>query len=222
MTRSGWQRWAPLSGIAFVVFMVVGFGFGGSTPDVSKDSAKTFVALWSSSANRAHLLIGGYLTILAAIAFLGFAAGLWERVRGAGGDGMWLMLTAGLFAGFLGLGGFLFALDAGNITFGNLPVPDGELLRWSSQLPYGIILILGGFSAAGFLVAASLLGAKQALLPGWLTVAGLVAAVLMLGAPLFFPFLALPLWVLLASITLLVRDRRTGAGERPPIAAAAT
>ena len=54
----------------------------------------------------------------------------------------------------------------------------------------------------------------DAILPGWLTIAGYVVAVLQLAAALFLPFALFPLWVLVVSIVLLRRTacrcRRTG------------
>ncbi|HEV3124306.1 MAG TPA: hypothetical protein VG266_06990 [Candidatus Dormibacteraeota bacterium] len=218
MTTAGWQRRAPWSGIAFVVLLVVGFGLATSGPDPGKDSVATFHAFWSDSANRVHILMGAYFLVAAAIAFVGFAAGLWCSVSARGGGGVWVLLTAGIFATFLALGGVLFAWDAGDIAFGNTPVPSGDILRENSQLPFPILLVPGAISAGCFLVAASLLGARHALLPRWLTIAGYVAAILMLGAVVFIPFLALPLWMLLASITLLVRGTKGAAAERSPMA----
>jgi hypothetical protein len=66
--------------------------------------------------------------------------------------------------------------------------------------------------AAGlFIGLASYLARRNGTLPGWLTIAGYVVAVLQLAAFFFFPFVLVPLWVLIAAITLLRRQGHTTA-----------
>ncbi len=67
------------------------------------------------------------------------------------------------------------------------------------------MLVAGALAAGLFIGIASYLARRTGLLPGWLTVAGYVAAVLQLAAALFVPFALFLLWVLIASIVLLRR-----------------
>lgn len=46
---SGLKRWAPLSGPAFVVLMVAGFAFAGSSPDTDDSNAKISSYIHSNS-----------------------------------------------------------------------------------------------------------------------------------------------------------------------------
>ena len=73
------------------------------------------------------------------------------------------------------------------------------------------MLVAGALSAGLFTATASYAARRDAILPGWLTIAGYVVAVLQLAAGLFFPFVLFPLWVLVVSIVLLRRTARVEA-----------
>ncbi|HEY6379066.1 MAG TPA: hypothetical protein VI316_07785 [Candidatus Dormibacteraeota bacterium] len=199
------SRWAPVSGILFVPLLVVGFGMVTTNLDTNKDPASKFVSYYSDSGNRAQILVGMYLVILASLAFAAFAGCLVVRVRAAGGSATALVASAAVFCTLLGLAGAAWGWLAGDIAFGGNPVPSGDLLRNLPQLGFPILLVPGAIAAAVFLAAAGLDGRRLGVLPGWLSILAFVAAALLLFSVAFFPFLALPLWVLVASITMLVR-----------------
>lgn len=199
------SRWAPASGIAFVVLFVLGFGFATSGPDNSKDPPSDYVKFYSSTGNRIHVLIGAYLLVLAAVAFSVFAAVLVARVRAAGGTPTLMIASATAFAVLLGIAAASFGWPAGDIAFGNDPVPSGELLHNLPELGFPILLVPGAFAAGAFLFSVGTESRARDILPGWLTIFSFVAAVVVLGAVAFFPLLLLPLWMLAASITLLLR-----------------
>jgi hypothetical protein len=67
------------------------------------------------------------------------------------------------------------------------------------------LLVAGALSAGLFIGIAAYEARKSGILPGWLTVAGYVVAVLQLAGALFLPFALFPLWVLIASIVLVRR-----------------
>jgi uncharacterized protein (DUF58 family) len=54
-------------------------------------------------------------------------------------------------------------------------------------------------------------------LPGWLTIAGYVVAVLQLAGGLFLPFVLFLLWMLVVSIVLLRRRATVGTQAAAPI-----
>jgi hypothetical protein len=70
------------------------------------------------------------------------------------------------------------------------------------------LLVAGALAAGAFTATASYLARRDAILPGWLTIAGYVVAVLQLAAALFLPFALFPLWILVVSIVLLSRASR--------------
>jgi hypothetical protein len=93
--------------------------------------------------------------------------------------------------------------------FGSTPVPaGGDLARQFDQIGFALLLVAGALAAGLFVGMASHLARRSGTLPGWLTIAGYVVAVLQLVASFFFPFLLFLLWVLVASIVLLRRATR--------------
>jgi len=102
VNKTKWDRWAPLSGIAFIGLIVTTFFLPPKSPPTVADSA----AEWASHLqdHRTALLISSYITGIALVFFLLFLGSLASRLRGAGearlatvalGGGL---VTAGIWA----------------------------------------------------------------------------------------------------------------------------
>jgi hypothetical protein len=205
------SRAGPWMGIAFVVLFVAGF-IAFPTPSSGKDTAK-WARWWTDSGHRTAAIIGAYLMVLGLLAFVWFMWGLNQRLRDRGG----MMITFGTLFVALGLVSALVrAAIAGGKQFGETPVPPGaDFARQFDQIGFGVLLVAGALAAGAFTATASYLARRDAILPGWLTMAGYVVAVLQLVGSLFFPFVLFPLWVLVVSIVLLRRESRVETRAAP-------
>jgi heme/copper-type cytochrome/quinol oxidase subunit 2 len=205
------DRMGAWMGIAFVVLFVVGFiVFPTPSSNKAKDTAK-WLAWWNDSGHRTAAIIGAYLIVLGVLAFVWFAWNLRQRLqdRDRPHDLGGLMFTFGsLFAGIALVSTLVRASIAGAKQFGKTPIPAGDFARQFDQIGFGLLLVAGALCAGVFVAVASFLARRSGALPGWLTTAGYVVAVLQLAASLFFPFILFPLWVLIASIVLLRRGSR--------------
>ena len=206
------SRVGPWMGIVFVVLFVAGF-IVLVTPSNGKDTAK-WARWWTDSGHRAAAIIGAYLMVLGLLAFVWFMWSLNRRLRDQGG----MMITFGtLFVTLALVSALVRAAIVGGKQFGQTPVPPGaDFAREFDQIGFGVLLVAGALAAGAFTATASYLARRDAILPGWLTVAGYVVAVLQLLAPFFFPFVLFPLWVLVVSIVLLRRTLRID--TRVPVA----
>lgn len=198
-------------GIAFSILFVVGL-FAFPFPNNDKSTAQ-WAREWTDSGHRTTAVVATYLTVLGVLAFLWFAWSLRERLR-ADGDG--LMFTFGsVFAAVSLVAALLQAAIPGGKVFGGTPVPTGAFAQVLSSVSNGILFVAGGLSAGVFIALASYLARRTGLLPGWLTIAGYVVAVLQLVAAFFIPFLLFPLWVLIVAIVLLRHPAHTVAQTAP-------
>jgi hypothetical protein len=194
------SRVGPWMGIAFFVLFVGGF-VAFTTPEDNKKTAE-WTRWWNDSGHRTTAVIAAYLMVLGLLAFVWFAWNLRERVGRGGG----LMFVFGsLFAAVGLISTMVRATIPGSKLFGNTPVPPGDFSRQFDQIGFATLLIAGALSAGLFIGIASYEARKAGILPGWLTIAGYVIAVLQLAGALFFPFALFPLWVLIASIVLVRR-----------------
>jgi hypothetical protein len=64
-------RWAPVSGIVFVVLMVVGSMLIGDVPSPDA-STKQMAAYLTADGNHTRNLVGAYMWVVGALAFLWF------------------------------------------------------------------------------------------------------------------------------------------------------
>ena len=198
-------------GIAFVVLFVVGF-IAFPTPSDNKDTVK-WERWWTDSGHRVGAIVGAYLMVLGLLAFVWFMWSLNRRFRDRGG----MMITFGsLFVALAMISALVRASIAGSKQFGDTPVPPGDFARQFDQIGFGVLLVAGALAAGAFIATASYLARREAILPGWLTIAGYVVAVLQLAAALFLPFALFPLWVLVVSIMLLRHASRVD--TRVPVA----
>jgi len=217
-TASGRRGWA---GIVFVVLYVVGIIMVSSSPAHTddkpyKDNPTKLAVLWrayyNDSGHRTTIVIGAFVIIAAAVAFVVFGNDLRELLSAFGARTTGGLAFAGtiIFATVTAVGAIALAWIPGSKTFGDSPVPTGEINYLASQLGYGIMLLPGGAAAALTLVAGGFGGARSRALPAWLGWAGVVIGVLLFFiAAFFFPLVLLMLWVLIASIVMLRRPVRT-------------
>ncbi|HEV3450844.1 MAG TPA: hypothetical protein VG869_06520 [Acidimicrobiia bacterium] len=191
-------------GVAFVVLFVAGT-FAIPMPSDNKKTAE-WAKWWTDSGHRAGAIVGAYLTVLGVLAFIWFASSLRDRF----GEGGRLMFTFGSIFAALALVSVMVRVSIpGAKQFGSTPVPaGGDLARQFDQIGFALLLVAGALAAGLFVGMASHLARRSGTLPGWLTIAGYVVAVLQLVASFFFPFLLFLLWVLVASIVLLRRATR--------------
>jgi hypothetical protein len=209
MNGSGWSRWAPISGIAFVVTYVVGMILV-RTPD-SNDPAETIAAYYADSkSHRVQMIVAAYILIAAGLLFLWFLSCLRSRLRAAeGGVGTLSALTFGagaVFVGLLSVGALALAAVPGGISFGeNSDIFEAGTIQTAQSLGWGAILIGGMLSAAVMIFTTSILTLRTQALPKWSAWVGFLAAIALLFAVVWIPQIALLIWALCVSGAMLAR-----------------
>jgi len=216
-TTGSARRWSAIAGIAFFVLFIAGWML--SSPDVPDADAP--IAEWTDWLNDKGTvsLIAVYLLILAGLCLAVFGIGLALRIRASKGDGT---LAAPMVMGLSVMTGGLIA--AGGVAVNSPPIlylfedkapdpVDVAAIMQMQSLGYGLGLVGAMLAAAAVIAFAS--AALRGTMPSWFTVLGYVCAVALLAAIVFIPMVALPIWVLIASILSLRRD-----GSRPEQATA--
>lgn len=203
---SGAARWAPATGIAFVVLFVAAFAVNNQ-PNADASNRK-WLDYFASNSNQAKMVISGFLFVFAGLAFLSFVTTLWRRVAAAQGTrGLSPLPVAGatVAAAGLAIGGVLNAVIAGGMIFGSLPEPGAEVLRTTSQSWFPAIAVGGMIPAALALGSIVVQANRVGLISKRLMNLGLVVAVVALASFVFFPMIVLLLWVLALSVIELRR-----------------
>jgi|SRR5262245_10564056 len=214
-TARGNRGWA---GIVFAVLYVVGLVIvAGSAPDHADDKpfkddptklSRLWRAYYNDSGHRTTIIIAVFIIVAAAVFFVVFGNDLRERLEASGARTTGILAFAGaiMFAAVTSIGALAVGWIPGSKTFGDVPIPTGELNYLSSQLGYGVMLLPGGAAAALTLIAGGFGGARSRALPAWLGWAGVVIGVILFFiAGLFIPLVLLVLWVLIVSIMMLRR-----------------
>jgi hypothetical protein len=229
MDRAMWDRWAPGFGIAFVVLFLVAFFIAGESPMVG-DSAEEITSFYVDDRDR--VLTAIVLFGLALIAFLWFLGSLAAVLNSAGeprlaatafGSGL---ITAGMFSAVM--------LLTGGLAFTIAENGDAGVVQALSDLTWvGQVVI--SFPAAALVGATSIAALRSLILPNWLGWAGVVGAlVIVLGgttwatdgfwAPdggfAFITLIVFLLWLLVASVLLLMRPAGAAESVRPAVPAA--
>lgn len=204
MGNLDWRRWAPLSGIVYVILFVIAFAVSGDAGDTDEE----LLSFYADGGNRAGEIAGFFLISVGALFFLGFVNALRNRLRTveteprslsalAFGSGVastaLLMAAAGLFVA-----------ASGTIEGSDEFVLDPNMARIFET--GGYMVFVGSTMVASVLVlATSLLALKTAVLPTWVGWIGLVVAVILLFAFAFFPIFVLWLWILVVSGVMVAR-----------------
>lgn len=215
MSERAFSRIAGISGIGFVVFIIVGFGvIAGFTPGF--DASREEIAEYMAAANPTAVYIGELLEALGHVLFLIFVIGLSERLRrGESAHPMAsLVQVVGVLYIAVSLTGIA-ALGPVIIAASELdPTVAGSFLDTRNVL-FLISLLLAGSLAA--LAGAFSLTSRA--LPRWAGWSGVITGLALLMS-LAFPTSEWPstaslvfvMWVLAVSVLLLRPDgvRRAG------------
>jgi hypothetical protein len=220
MNTTGWERWAPLSGVVFFLLTIPTLFLPAKAPPSAGDPASEWAAFVQD--HRGAYLVSMCVSAVAVVAFMVYLATLATRLRAAGED----------LLGVVALGTGLVTASVWYVWLSFEGV-----LAWTAPSGLDPNVVKTLLAAADFafpfpiaaLVAATSLGAlRSSLWPRWLAYVGLVGAVWLLiggmamarhgffaptsGARLtgwgfFF------LWVLVGSVLLLRKPRANTAPE---------
>jgi hypothetical protein len=217
MAAGRWERLAPLTGVVFVVLVLVGFiPLGGDTPG-SHASAQKVVDFYSKHTTREALAA---LAVALSVPFLVFFSSILHRaLRAAGGSGR--LATAAFGGGLLAAAGFAFAAavhfalaDAADKTSSAGAAQALNVLDNDTFIPFvaglGTLLLGSGLATLRY----------GGLLPRWLGWAGAI-----IGVAIFIPFVGFVafglsgIWVVVASIVLYQRGSlpQTQPTSQPPM-----
>ena len=203
--------WAPLTGVAFIVLVIVGGAIQGEPPDVDK-AVQPIVDYYGDDADS--IRIGTLLIAWGIVSWLFFAGIVRRALRAAEGEGHVLSAVALAGAVILATGG---AID-GMISFTLAETADdidpagvqALAALWENDfLPF----ILG---AATFMLATGLSIVRHGALPKWLGWFAILLGVIALTPIGFVAFLGSALWVIAASVVLTLRARGGGDAPAPP------
>jgi hypothetical protein len=206
------RRFAPLSGIVFVVLIVVGFGpLANKTPGIKKTPAE--IADFYSK-HHSREAAAAFVVAFATLFLVLFVASAWSLLRDEGH--VWTSMFFG--AGILAAAGFLvgacihYALaDGAHHGIDPAAVQALNAIDADDFLAFGIGVAIMMLGAAGALIPRS--GALKVL--GWLA---LVIGIVSFTPAGFIGFIAAGLWIIAASIVLFMQAGRSAADVAPAAA----
>lgn len=214
MSRSRWERLAPLTGVVFFVLIAVTFALSNDTPNTDSSTADT-AGYWSAHDSR--LIAGAIVGTFAVIFLVWFGGSLRSALmRAEGGEGR---LSTLAFAGVLIIGisgGIANSLQFTVAdTVGDVPAASTQTLSVISEdffLPFlaGIVILL---------FASAICTLRFGALPKWLGWAAIVIGIATVTPAGFIGFLASFVWLLVVSIVLFLREGQ-GATTATPTAQA--
>lgn len=205
-------RWLPLTGIAAIVFFIV--GVVASSPPGSGASDARWIAAYTGSHDASHITTGVCL-ILSGLAFLLFVVSLWQRITEHAAQtqrpGPLPLIAVGVTAACMSAGGVLMAAPSAVVSGGG-PVPAADLLRFCNAAGFTMVGVPGMLAAALAIAAVSLQGRRAGVFGRRLQVFGFVVSVILLASLEFFPILAWLAWLLVLAVFQLRRP----AGQATP------
>ena len=213
------ERWAPLTGVAAVLFWVIGIfvieGFGDS-PD---DDANPQAILSYFEEDEVSIYVGTLLFFVGTLLFVWFASSLRSAVAAV--EGRTARLASIVFAGAVMKAVFDMAFLAPQIA-GAFAAneADAPLAPEAAQALWFVddgFFVAAEYSAVLMLVATAIAILRWRMLPVWLAGLSLLIAVVLLVPPIGWAALifGIPLWTLIVSVLLYLRGSREPVGELP-------
>jgi hypothetical protein len=194
---------APLTGIAFVALLIVGFAIGGEPPDPTDDGVQEVVDFYID--NEGEVFAGAVLQALAAAFLVFFGGSLVRRLIAAGARASAAITFAGVIALAIGLaidGTLSMALAEGGDDVDPSAIETLSLLWNNDFLPMalGMFVFLIGFGTAVV---------RHGVLPKWMGWVAIVAGLTAISPAFFVAGIVAALLILVTSV-MLAREERAG------------
>lgn len=196
------RSFLPLTGVVFVILLVLTFLIGGETPGAD-DPAEEVLAFYTD--NKSSLMFATILGGMAPIFFLffvGYVRSVLRAAEGSPGTMSAISSAGGIVAatGMLIFAGLGFVLTESIDGFEPATAQTLNALNSNFFFP-----LAGGLTT--FLLATGLVAVRTRVLPAWLAWTAIVIAIVIFTPLGFFGFLASILWVLITSIVLWMGQR---------------
>ena len=194
-----WQRWWPLTGVLFVVLFLLAVVLVGDTGQSAEEGVERFA---EARDRLGWAYLAGAVSTLFLLAFFASVRDglLVFAPRRSVLASLTLAPVAGAAALLIGSLSLLFGLSESASDGGTT----AEVVGFGNDAQYAFLV--GAMMLTGLAVGCASLGLRgTGVLPGWLCIAGLVAAALQLIAFMFIPMMLLVLWILVAAVMLAVR-----------------
>jgi hypothetical protein len=209
-TQRTWlERWSPIGGLLFIAGLIVVFAATG-------DSGDTIAEVIDYAEDESGWIDFTGAFALASLLLVGwFVGGLYARLRrfGAAVESV-LALVGGVAFTLL----FFLALTIWTAPVSELDGEDDAALQQLHAAEYlsiediGWITLGGAGVGAGLMIIASSLAAlRSRAAPSWAGWVGVALGVIALATVAFFGIFAWMLWILVASVAMLVRRSETPA-----------
>jgi hypothetical protein len=208
----GLERYAPLSGLLFVVLVIVAVIVGGESPDADDGLAKV-VKYWNDNQDQA--IVTSIIAAFSAIALLWFA-GVWRATLTAA-EGLPARLASTAFGGaIVGAMGWsaLIAFNFAAADTADNVAPQTTQALSVLQADFFFPLTIG-FSV--FLLASGLAIVRGAILPSWTGWVALFLGVVAATPVGFFGILGMLIWIAVISIMLFTQATPTTPGVEDPL-----
>ena len=163
-------------------------------------------------------IIGLYMWVLGALSFLLFVTRLRSVLRGAqGGILPNVVFGAGvIYSALMMASGVTFAAVAYAVGLRDAPLSNPDLVRVLPQMAWMILLLGAGFAGILLVLATCIVSFQTGVLPRWLAWLGIVVAIVLLFDVIYVNIVPLLVWVLAASIVLLMRREETATATAAP------
>ena len=206
MNRIRWEQWAPASGIVYAVLFVVGI-FLIVQEGIDTRSDQEILSYYADGGSTGEM-VGLLLVAVAVLFFLLFVSTLRNRLRSVELEPKSLSTLAsgaGVTSAALLIGsGALLVSTSFAAEFISGFVVDPNVVRFAFGT--GVLFLMGSVLVNGVLViATSVLALRTAVLPNWLGWVGFAAVVLAVVEALLLPIFAIPVWISVVSVVLIVR-----------------
>ncbi len=214
MERKSREWLVPLTGIAFIVVLVVSLIIQGSP--TSADHPPSEVQQWYQD-NKDAAEISAFLGVVAGALLIFFGAYLRKVLEAAEGPGSMLPILALIGVSIVAIGGAIdgLLLFAAAEAADDIPGPEIQTIQaiWDNDfLPFLLGVLVFNWS-----VGISVL--RSGALPKWMGWLGIVGGVLALAGPIgFVGGVIAGIWVLIASIILTMRARGPASAQPAPTA----
>ena len=199
MDNGSWL--APLTGILFIVFLIVGFALAGEPPDPTKDSAQEIVAFYVE--NDSRVLAGAIAQAIAGAMFIFFGGYLFRTLRASGAEATAIVAVAGTVVFAIGIAidgtiSFALAETAEDLEPGAVQALSG--LWHNDFLPFamGMLVFLMGFGVSIV---------RHGALPKWMGWVAIVVSLTAISPAFFVAGIVGAILIAVTSVLLAMRGR---------------